>query len=108
MASNLYREIRSAIEKKQQVIATYSNHRREMCPHAIGIGPSGDEQAIFFQFAGTSSKGDASLLQEADRWRCLKIVGLSDVEIRDGDWHTGGNHSRSNTCIAEVDLEVDY
>lgn len=108
MASKLYGDIRSAIENKQQVIATYSNHRREMCPHAIGLGPSGDEHAIFFQFAGTSSQGDASLLQEAERWRCLKIDGLSDVEIRDGDWHTAGNHSTSNTCIAEVDLEVDY
>lgn len=54
------------------------------------------------------ASSDASLLQEADRWRCLKIDGLSDVEIRDGDWHTAGNHSASNTCIAEVDLEVEY
>lgn len=108
MASRLYADIRSAIENKQQVIATYSGHRREMCPHAIGLGPLGDEQAIFFQFAGTSSQGDARLLPEADRWRCLKIGGLSDVEIRDGDWYTAGNHSTPNKCIAEVDLEVEY
>lgn len=108
MASMLYDEIRSAIANKQQVIATYSKHRREMCPHAIGLGPEGNEQAIFYQFAGTSSQGDASLLPEADRWRCLRIDGLSDVEVRDGDWHTVDNHSTSNRCIAEVDLEVDY
>lgn len=38
MASKLYGDIQSAIQRKQQVIATYSNHRREMCPHAIGVG----------------------------------------------------------------------
>lgn len=107
MSSNLYDEVRSAIENTQQVIATYGGHRREMCPHAIGLGPSGNEQALF-QFAGTSSKGDAALLPDEDRWRCLSIDGLTDVEIRDGDWHSAGNHSMPNTCIAELDLEVEY
>lgn len=108
MASEKYERIRSAIENKQQVVATYGKHRREMCPHAIGLGPSGNEQALFFQFAGTSSQGDASLLPDEDRWRCLALDGLSDVVIRDGDWHSGGNHSTPNKCIREIDLEVDY
>ncbi len=79
-----------------------------MCPHAIGLGPSGNEQALCFQFAGTSSQGDAGLLPDRDRWRCLSIAGLSEIEVRDGDWHTADNHSARNSCIADLDLEVDF
>lgn len=108
MTSETYDLIRQAIADKQQIIAVYGGHMREMCPHAIGLGPKGNEQAIFYQFGGTSSKGDASKMPEAEKWRCLPLEGLSDLVVRAGDWHTGGNHSIANTCIATLDLEVDY
>lgn len=104
----LYSEIRSAIADKKQVVATYGGYRREMCPHAIGLGPAGNEQVLFYQFAGGSSKGDASTLEEKDRWRCMALAALQDVEIRDGEWQSAGNHSMPNTCIKEIDLEVDH
>lgn len=108
MSSNLYAEIRSAIADKKQVVATYGGHRREMCPHAIGLGLAGNEQALFYQFAGSSSKGDASQLDDNDRWRCMALDALEDVDIRDGKWQSAGNHSVPNTCIKEIDLEVEY
>lgn len=108
MPSELYGEIREAIARRQQVIAVYGGHRREMCPHAIGLGAGGNEQALFYQFAGGSSKGNASLLDERDRWRCMALDALNDVEVRDGEWYSAGNHSAPNTCIKEIDLEVDY
>jgi len=108
MTTIMYDQIRSAIASKQQVIATYGGYRREMCPHTIGLGPSGNEQALFFQFAGTSSKGDVSLLPDKARWRCLALDDLSDVVIQDGDWSSASNHSRPSTCISKIDLEVIY
>lgn len=104
----IYDQVRLAIKNKQQVIATYGKHRREMCPHAIGLGPTGNEQALFFQFAGASSKGDVRLLPDEARWRCLALDDLSDVVIQDGDWHSGSNHGTPNTCIRTMDLEVAY
>lgn len=108
MATIVYEQIRSAIKNKQQVIATYGTYRREMCPHAIGLGPSGNEQALFFQFAGTSSRGDVSLLPDETRWRCLALDDLSDVVLQDGAWWSGSNYSGPNTCISKIDLEVAY
>lgn len=101
--SDSYGVIRDAIADKKQVVATYGGHEREMCPHAIGT-KNGRAQAIFFQFAGGSSKG----LPPEGEWRCLAIEELSDVSLRGGEWHTASNHSQPNTCIDEIDLEVDY
>lgn len=101
--SDSYDIIRDAIAEKKQIIATYKGHHREMCPHAIGT-KNGRAQAICFQFAGGSSQG----LPPEGAWRCLAIDELSDLSVRDGDWHTASNHSQPNTCIDEIDLEVDY
>jgi hypothetical protein len=79
-----------------------------MCPHAIGLGPKGNEQALFYQFAGGSSQGDVATLEEKDRWRCLPLSSLQDFEIKDGEWQSTGNHSVPNTCIKDIDLEVEY
>lgn len=108
MPSLLYTKIRSAIASKKQVVATYGGHRREMCPHAIGLGPAGNEQALLYQFAGETSQGNASNLGERDRWRCMSLDALKDVEIREGEWHSASNYSVRSTCIKEIDLEVNH
>ena len=99
-----YDLIRNAILSKQQVIATYAGYVREMCPHAIGQNRDGYDQALFFQFAGGSSSG----LPPEGEWRCLKIDGLSNVSVRTGQWHTGEGHTRPQTCVADVDVEVNF
>lgn len=66
--SDTYNLIRQAIINKQQVIGVYRGHRREMCPHAIGT-KNGREQAIFYQFDGSSSSG---LGQPEKNWRPLR------------------------------------
>ena len=102
--SDTYNLIRQAILNKQQVLGMYQGHRREMCPHAIGT-KNGREKAILLQFGGTSSSG---LGQPEDNWRCIFIDGLTDVSIRDGSWHTASNHSQPQTCIDEIDVEVEH
>jgi len=98
-----YTLIGQTIQNKQQVTAVYSGHYREMCPHVIGW-KDGRPHAMFFQFGGTSSRG----LSPGGDWRCVDVELLQDVQVRDGVWHTGAGHSRPQTCIDELDVEVDY
>jgi len=105
MASANYVTIRDAITKKQQVVATYNGYVREMCPHVIGY-KGGREQALFYQFAGESSSGPIIPGSEKN-WRCIPIAGLESVSVRDGAWHTSENHTRRQTCVDQVDVEVE-
>lgn len=104
---NNYEIVRDAIRHKRIVTATYAGHRRVMCPHVIGISKKGREQALFYQFGGSSSSGLAPA-GSGENWRCIPVANLQDVKASDGDWHTGPNHSRPQRCVAEVDLQVDY
>ena len=101
---SIYDLLKQAILNKQQVIATYNGYRREMCPHALGK-KNGKEHCLFYQFAGESSSGP--IIPGSDKnWRCIPVNGLEDVTIRDGEWHTAHNHSRRQTCIDDIDVEV--
>jgi hypothetical protein len=98
---DVYSVVRQAVVDKNQIVGIYRGHRREMCPHVIGTKGT-MRQALFFQFAGASSSG----LPPGGEWRCIPIDGLSDVSARPGEWHTGPGHSRPQTCVGHVDVEV--
>ena len=102
-----YQLIAQAIQKKQQVIAAYHGYRREMCPHTLGRSRKGQRQALFYQFGGGSSSG---LAPEGwpDNWRCITIDELTDVEVKDGEWHTSPVHTQLQTCVFYVEVEIDY
>jgi hypothetical protein len=106
MTSTTFQIIYGAIQNKQQIIATYDGHVREMCPHAVGF-KRGIEQALFYQFAGGSSKGPITQ-DTKNNWRCLALSKLSNISVRDGEWHTFSNHSEASTCIDDIRLEVTY
>jgi hypothetical protein len=40
-------------------------------------------------------------------WRCLAVEKLSEVELMSGSWHTAPNHSRPQTCILRVEMDVE-
>ena len=101
-----YEIIREAIQKKLVIKAFYKNHPREMCPHAIGT-KNGRQKAMFYQFGGSSDGGlgpDGS----AQNWRCFFVEDMSNVSSEPGSWHTASDHSRRQTCIDRVDVEVSY
>ena len=102
-----YDIVRGAILNKQQVIATYDGHHREMCPHVIGH-KNGKEQALFYQFGGTGSSGPIQFDGSPANWRCIPIDGLTNVSVRDGEWHTAQSHSKRQTCVDSVDVEVAH
>jgi hypothetical protein len=100
--SESYALIRQAILEKRQIVATYNGHHRELCPHVIGTTKDGRPQALFFQFAGTSSSG----LPPGGDWRCIPIDGLEEVVMRPGNWHTAPNYPGPQTCVDVIDVEV--
>ncbi|WP_421148786.1 hypothetical protein [Aeromonas dhakensis] len=101
-----YELVKYAILNKKQIIAEYQGHYREMCPHAIGT-KNGYQQALFYQFGGSSSKGIVTP-DSIYNWRCLRLKDLNDVQVRDGEWFTAANHSQAQTCIDVVECEVTF
>jgi len=104
--TNNYRIIRDAILKKQQITAVYDGYPREMCPHVIGT-KNGRSQALFYQFGGSSKSGLAPDGSFAN-WRCIPVDDLVNVAVREGKWHTAANHSRKQTCVDVVDVEISF
>lgn len=104
--TDIYQLIRQAIERRQQVLATYRGYYREMCPHSIGVSKRGEEQALFYQFGGESGSGLGPPGSPAN-WRCLRLDELHHVALRAGEWHTAPGHTRPQTCVYQrLDLEV--
>jgi hypothetical protein len=101
-----FETVRDAILNKKQVIATYDDLRREMCPHVLGY-KNGREQALFYQFGGASKSG----LQPSgspSNWRCIPLERLIIHEVRDGQWHPGPNYDRTQTCVSQIIVEAEY
>jgi hypothetical protein len=103
--ASAYELIKSAILNKQQIVATYQGHRREMCPHVLGR-KNGRLQCLFYQFGGSSSSGPVGTPGNPHNWRCMPVDKLQDVEVRDGPWYTAGNHSQQQSCVGTIDVEV--
>lgn len=101
-----YELLKQAILKKQQVIATYDGFHREMCPHTLGY-KNGRAHCLFYQFGGQSSSGP--IIPGSDKnWRCIPVDRLSNLVIQDGPWHTGTRHTRRQSCIDVIDVEVSF
>jgi hypothetical protein len=98
-----YQVLYAAIQNKKTVSAFYQGYQREMCPHALGTKNS-RPQCLFFQFAGGSSSG----LPAGGMWRCVPVEGINIVRVYDGPWYTGDGHSKEQTCVGNVDIEIIY
>lgn len=104
-----YAVVREAILTGRAVRAVYRGRERLVCPHVIGRkNNTRRAQALFYQFGGQSSTGLEPDGSPAN-WRCMFLDWLDSVEIIDGeDWHTAPNHSRPQTCVDQIDVEVAF
>jgi hypothetical protein len=102
MASATYRLIRKAILAEQQITCHYHGHYRDLCAHILGH-TNGEEKLLAFQFGGMSSKP----LPRGGEWRCLLVAEMRNVTARNGAWHAGSSHRREQSCVAEVDLDIN-
>jgi hypothetical protein len=100
---NNYELLLMAIKNRQQVKGCYDGYYREMCPHAMGW-KNGSHHVLSFQFAGESSR----ILPPGGQWKCMDIDGINIVSVSDGQWFTDSRHSRPQTCIDQIEVEVSY
>lgn len=99
MQSDTFNKVKAAIENKQIIHGTYRGKVRVMCPHSVGYGKSGEEKALFYQFAGDSSRGGLP------NWRCMTLYEFHITKIVPGDWHTGTSHTKRQPCVKQVVAE---
>lgn len=100
MLSSTYALFRNAIINEQQVVCIYDGRRRELCPHIIGTNKRGEEVVLAWQFGGESSG-------PLPQWRCLKLANVSKARLREGSWHEGGSHQTTQTCVSDIDLDIN-
>jgi hypothetical protein len=101
MPSEMYELFERAINGRKQITCMYKGARRELCPHMLGH-KRGDEVALTFQFAGKNEKG-----LPTKGWKCLQLSDVRDVKLRDGAWYGGSGHSKQQTCLDDVDMDVN-
>ena len=100
--SAAYRLFREAMIEQKQVLCRHQGYVRELCPIVIGR-TKGGERLLAYQFGGGSSSG----LPPEGAWKCLRLSEVRDPEPRDGPWHEGGSHQQQQSCVEEVDLDVN-
>jgi hypothetical protein len=100
MPSATYALFRKAILAEKQVVCSYEGRHRELCPHIIGTNKSGEEVVLAWQFGGDSSG-------PLPQWRCLRLAGVRDAQARDGRWFAGGSHKTEQSCVTEIDLDIN-
>ena len=100
MPSATYSLFRDAILGERQVVCRYDGRLRELCPHIIGTNRRGEEVVLAWQFGGESSG-------PLPQWRCLKLANVSNARTRRGRWHEGGSHRTTQTCVSDIDLDIN-
>jgi hypothetical protein len=103
---DIYQLVRTAVVSKRPIRAIYHGRERWFCPHRLGRNHDGQIRVLCYQYGGESGSG----LQAAgspENWRCIALEKLNRVGLLEGAWHTAPNHSRLQTCVAEVDVDAE-
>ena len=100
--SKTYRIFEQAMTYEKQIVCVYQGYYRELCPIVLGHS-RGEEKALTYQFGGEGKSG----LPPGGQWKCLWLSKVSQVQLRDGAWHSGKTHLRAQSCVEVVDLDVN-
>ena len=100
-----YSIIKQAIKNRECVTCNYNGYLRKMTPHVLGT-KNRTEQALFYQYDGQSSSGLSS--DPTKNWRCIPINKITNLTTNTDSFQTANNHSRPQTCVDTIDVEVDY
>ena len=103
---DIYQLVRIAVVERHPIRAIYDARLRKLCPHRLGRGPRGDLRVLCYQYGGESGSGLQADGSPAN-WRCIALEKLSKVELIEEPWHTGPNHSRPQSCVAEADVDAE-
>ena len=107
MDSSTYQIIKNAIINKQNIKADYHNYPRIMTPHVLGH-KNGKEKCLLYQFDGQSSSATFFPENSSDNWRCVFVDELTNISAVDGKLHTCSKHTKAQTCVADVDVELKF
>jgi hypothetical protein len=103
---DIYQLLRTAVASKRPVRGVYNGRDRWLYPQRLGRNHETQLRVLCYQYAGQSG----SALQAAgspSNWRCIAVEKLSRVELLEDAWYTAPNHSRPQTCVAEVDVDAE-
>jgi hypothetical protein len=103
---DIYRRVRAAVIGKRPIRARYQGLDRRFCPHRLGRNREGQIRVLCYQYGGESGSGLQPDGSPAN-WRCMALEKLSGVELLEDAWRTAPNHSRPQTCVAEVDVDTE-
>jgi len=101
MPSANYQLFRKAIIGRKQITCIYEDSYREICPLILGH-KNGQEVALSYQL-----KGPERVSRPVKGWRCLRLESVREATLRDGPWDEGASHKTTQTCVDEVDVDVN-
>lgn len=101
MPSRIYKLFAEAMKTRRPISCMYDGHPRAICPIILGHS-DGQEKALTWQFGGSGSKGPVH-----GQWRCLELTKATRAEMIDGPWQSGDSHLTSQSCVKDVDLDVN-
>jgi len=100
-----YDLVRKAIQNTECITCIYNGYLRKLAPHVIGT-KNGKKQALFYQYGGNSNSGLSS--DSTKNWRCIPIDKIMNLEINSDTFTSAFNHSRPQTCVDVIDVEVVF
>jgi hypothetical protein len=100
------RLVRTAVVSKHPIRAIYHRRERWFCPHRLGRNRQGQTRVLSCQYRGESGSG-LQAVGSPSNWRFIALEKLSGVELLEDMWQTAPNHTRSQTCVAEVDVDAE-
>lgn len=98
--------LRVSMARRWPMVAVYDGRRRLLCPHRLGWNRESQRRVLCYQYGGASASG-LDRKGALSNWRCLAVDKLSKIELRQDVWHTAANQPRPQTCIVEVEMDVE-
>ena len=101
MPSKTYLLFERAMRERRPVVCLYEGYPRAVCPVILGHS-DGAETSLTYQFDGASSGGPVR-----GSWKCFHLDKVERAEIADGPWRSGGSHRTAQSCVRQVDLDIN-
>lgn len=101
MPSRTYELFAKAMASRRPIACIYQGRPRAICPIILGWS-DGAEKALTWQFAGSGSQGPVR-----GQWKCLVLSEVRNAEIVHGPWRSGERHRQAQTCVKQVDFDVN-
>lgn len=103
---DIWRLVRTSVERRQPIEASYDGRLRLLCPHRLGRNSKGELRVLCYQYGGGStSKLDQS--GSPANWRCMVVEKLRQVRLIEDQWRSAPNHSRPTTCVVDADIDAE-